>query len=433
MGRQVAKWAALVAAATFGVVGAGSAIGASSAPDVSATSFATGFTPAGRSIGPVGLAFDGDQRLYVSQRGDLYRFGPQGGRADSAHRVNSSPIPGQLSGLAMGLDGRLYAARRTSATQGDVVELAPDSGAIIREVAGGIACPTGLAVDPSSGDLFVSSVGCADQVLRIHGGQVSQYVTGVHVDGLAFSPDGTLYLAHDPDADGYTISSVPGTASGDRTRTPLAKVSRPDGIAIAASDATSGQAPFLIVNRLNGSITRIDLTSSDHPSRDLMTDGSRGDFVVVGPDGCLYATQTSEVLKVTNSDGSCRSGGPLSGLAPTGPLLPPTSAFLKVGSAKRCSANRRLTVRFRAPRGVHVRRARLYIGGTFKRRVTGTALRRKVTLTKLPRTRFTLTIRATTTKGRRLTVRRKYKACSGVVVKAKKKKPARKPARRKRA
>lgn len=36
-----------------------------------------------------------------------------------------------------------------------------------------------------------------------------------------------------------------------------------------------------------------------------MTGGSRGDFSAVGPDGCLYATQTATVIKVTNADGTC--------------------------------------------------------------------------------------------------------------------------------
>ena len=36
-----------------------------------------------------------------------------------------------------------------------------------------------------------------------------------------------------------------------------------------------------------------------------MTGGSRGDFSTVGFDGCIYATQTDRVIKVTNDDSSC--------------------------------------------------------------------------------------------------------------------------------
>ena len=133
---------------------------------------------------------------------------PRGRRADRAHRVNAAPIPGVLGGLAFGRDGALYAARWTQARTGEVIELDPATGRVVRQVVGGLACPTGLAVDPVSGDIFVSSVYCVPQVLRISDGRPSPYVTGVHTDGLTFGSDGTLYLAHQPDASGYTVSAV---------------------------------------------------------------------------------------------------------------------------------------------------------------------------------------------------------------------------------
>src|SRR5207248_11352489 len=40
--------------------------------------------------------------------------------------------------------------------------------------------------------------------------------------------------------------------------------------------------------------------------------GSRGDFVTVGPSGCLYATQSDRVIRVTKADGTCS-------LTPTNP------------------------------------------------------------------------------------------------------------------
>lgn len=443
MGSQRARLAAVGAVFVLALLGAGIAAGASAAPDVAVAPFATGFPSDSNGIGPTGMAFDTSGRLFVADRGRLYRFGPTGGRADADHQVNRAGLPGVLAGLALGRDGNLYAALRRTPAQGDVVELNQQTGQVARVVASGISCPTGLAVDPLSGDLFVSSVYCSPQVTRIHNGQKSTYVSGVAVDGMAFAPNGTLYLAHSADLQGYTVSSVPGTNSSDRTRTGLSKVDEPDGIGVAATDATSGAPPFLIVNRLNGSITRIDLTAADHPTRDLVTGGTRGDFVVVGGDGCLYATQTSEVLKVTNADGSCSTsnsgdggGGGLGGLVPTAPPLS-ASAYVKVSGgsakAKACVASRRLTVRFRSVRGKRVRRARLYIGKKRVRTVSGRALRRKVTLTKLPKRAFTLTIRATTTKGKRLVVRRRYKACAGTTVKPKKKKAAKKKRSRRRS
>lgn len=52
---------------------------------------------------------------------------------------------------------------------------------------------------------------------------------------------------------------------------------------------------------------------------DAVTGGSRGDFLTVGQDGCLYATQTDRVLKVTNADGTCL-GAPLGPLFPSNPV-----------------------------------------------------------------------------------------------------------------
>src|SRR5262249_16775269 len=49
------------------------------------------------------------------------------------------------------------------------------------------------------------------------------------------------------------------------------------------------------------------------PCSDIYTGGTRGDFVTVGPDGCLYATQSERVIKVTKADGTCS-------LTPTAPF-----------------------------------------------------------------------------------------------------------------
>src|SRR3954447_5142714 len=197
----------LVAFGAVAAIMATLALGSTTAADVAVTRFATDF-PVRKAMGPTGVAFDRAHRLYVSDRGFLYRFGPNGGIA-SAHQLNTRPLRGFVTGMAFGKSGQLFAARWTSGRRGDVVQLNPDTGGVVRQVASGIDCPTGLSVDPVSGDIFVSEVWCIPQVLRISGGQVSPYVAGVHTDGLAFAPDGTLYLAHQPDVDGYTISAVP--------------------------------------------------------------------------------------------------------------------------------------------------------------------------------------------------------------------------------
>ena len=62
--------------------------------------------------------------------------------------------------------------------------------------------------------------------------------------------------------------------------------------------------PFLFVNADDGIITKVDTSTSPATATPIYGGGSRGDFVTVGPDGCLYAIQTDRVKKVTNADGT---------------------------------------------------------------------------------------------------------------------------------
>src|SRR5205085_12159090 len=95
-----------------------------------------------------------------------------------------------------------------------------------------------------------------------------------------------------------TNSATPGAS------TFIASVSTADGIAVGASNDPS-RPPFLFANRNDGTITRIDLTTNPPTLTDIAVGGSRGDFSAVGPDGCLYATQTDRIVKLTNADGTC--------------------------------------------------------------------------------------------------------------------------------
>src|SRR3989442_260087 len=77
-----------------------------------ASDFATGFSTT--NIGPIGLAFDASNHLYVMEypEGILYKFGTSGGAANATTRVNAVAIEGRPAGLTFSKDGRLYAARQ---------------------------------------------------------------------------------------------------------------------------------------------------------------------------------------------------------------------------------------------------------------------------------------------------------------------------------
>jgi sugar lactone lactonase YvrE len=429
--RRFAHWV-VVAVVALGAVTAAVAFGATPASDIAVNNFATGFASA-HGTGPVGIAFDGAGDLFTVDRQHLYRFGPDGGAA-SAHVV-STPS-GRVTGMAFSRTGQLFAARWVSGRSGDIVQLDPGDGSIVRTVVSGLQCPTGLAVDPRSGDLFVSEVYCADQVVRVSGGEATPYVTGVHADGLAFAPDGTLYMAHAPDADGNTISMVTGTDSAHPgTRTGIAAVDDADGIALAADDSVASGPAFLVANARGGAIVRVELDGS-HATRDLVQGGTRGDFVAAGPDGCLYATQTDTILKVTNADGSCRddevipptgtgsgSGSGISGSSGGG-LGGGLAATSVASASSACPANRQLIARYNPQwkpphHRARVIRARIFTKGHYNRTVGGKALRRGVSVRRLPALPFRLTIRVFTKRHNRVAVRRKYGRCAGALYKTK--------------
>ena len=276
-----------------------------------ATNFATDFAAPHQCEGPIGLAFDSSGRLFVadSHQGTLYGFGPSGGTAGSGTLVGSLSTTEPSAGLAIGKDAQLYAGESC----GDVVQLDPATAQVMRTVAPGdsgkMPCPTGIAIDPLSGDLFTTNAGGGTQITRISDPSAAQPTVGGYAtmpvggDGISFAPDGTIYVAG---LDG-SIYEVTGTGDpGPPVVTKLASVpGHPDGIAVGVTPGST-QASALFVNTNSGTI--VELSNLSAPSVDQTTvfsGGSRGDFLAVGPDGCVYATQSDRVIRLTRADRSC--------------------------------------------------------------------------------------------------------------------------------
>lgn len=284
----------------------------------SVSNFVTGFTAQGSGVGPVGMAFDSAGNLYIAEyaTGFLYKFGKNGGAASAANQLNATAIPGAIAGLTFSKDGSLYMARQGA---GDVVQVDPSNGAILRTVATGLVDATAVTTDPLSGDLFVSEpvVGAVYRITNFATGTgtATVYATPGFVDGLSFGPDGTLYAALSG-----TIGKITGTNSSTPGTVTVYPVSVPtgDGLAVSANPSNL----FVYSNRNDGTITKVDLTANPPALTNIFAGGTRGDFVNVGPDGCLYATQSDRILKVTNTDGTCLA-------PPLGPLFPtnPSGSF----------------------------------------------------------------------------------------------------------
>jgi hypothetical protein len=298
-----------------------------------ATSFPFGFF--GGCAGAAGMAFDRDGNLFVVDEADghLYKFGPSGGIANASTRVTASPyaIGTCVQGLAFSKDGEhLYMARQGCGAGGDVVEISPLDGHVIRTVAPSILCATGIATDPLSGDLFVSSpcppsspgFGGTNQIHRIVDPDgptpmVVPYSTPGHAQSLTFTPDGTLWatalrydlnpIRRDTVKIAGTDSATPGQVTvllGQHAADPLFVATA----AVPELDPNDpGSPPGLYVVNGNGGLFKLDLTESPPAASPVATGGDVIIFMIAGPDGCLYFDDRDRVVRVTAQDGTCNA------------------------------------------------------------------------------------------------------------------------------
>jgi len=317
------------------------------APGWVVETYATGFESYGgnNDVGPIGVAFDGAGNLFVTnpKSDSLHKIPPGGGNAADHVVRRGYGVP---TGLAWDRDGRLYMARRDP---GDVIEISPADGNHIRTIAAGLACAIGLATDPVSGDLFVSTNHCPNGgIFRLSSfadgpARVTRYAGSADADGLTFGPDGTLYAASRNE-----VLKIDGTNTATPGRvTTLADVPNTDGIAV--SPAGGAQPQFLLVARTDGVISRVDM---DGTVSTVATDTTRGDLVTVGPDNCMYVTVSREILKVGPSNGPCAFARPAEpdGRGVLGVRFDQarvTDLAISVTAPKRVRRGRRFTVRLR--------------------------------------------------------------------------------------
>ena len=401
--RRVAVRLLVIGAVPLAVAPSATAEG-TAAPGYAADTYASGFPESPTEHwGPIGITFDQADRLYVgdSENGNIYRFSPGGGIASPATQFTPGAISHLLSGLAMSRSGRLYAAR---SQEGDVVEVSTTTGQILRTVAR-VPCATGLAFDPISGDLFVSQNACGSTIFRIsrvdsRSSSAAPYAFYPGVDGMAFDKDGTLYA----ESDG-TVLKIDGTASP----TPglvstLAFVSQGDGLAFGAH--ATGAPPYLVSNRNNGTVTRVDFTGLGNSQTDIFSGGSRGDFAAVDSHGCLYITQSASIVRIRSADGTC-------GFEPTtlGSGAAPVKRPLPPNRPASCGHVQLLELRLYAPRGTRLRLAWVYVNGHLVKTIRARGLKRVTTLRNLPDRALRLKVVKVTSHGHRITRTHTYANC----------------------
>lgn len=374
------------------------------APGYTAHDYVTGLPESPTNHwGPLGVAFDQSDNLYVADTydGNIYKFQPGGGAASDSTRLTESPIPGKITGLVISSSADMYLARYRA---GDVVQVDPLTGRVIRRVAR-IPCATGLAIDPISGDLFVSENQCGSTIYRVSDfasgpGTVSAYASVPGVDGLSFDSTGTLYAVSDG-----TIMRIGGTQSSNPGATSeVARVPKADGVAFG--EPVTGQPQFLVVNRNDGVLTRVDLNDGGGSTQtNVFTGGTRGDFVTVDSYGCLFITQSTSIVRIGGTGNTCAFEP-----STTGAKLPARVLATTVNRA--CRLVRSLKLRLSQQGGVRLRSATIYVNGRRVKQVRGSAVTAPVVISNLPKSSFTLEVVAITTTGKRLVTKQSYANCA---------------------
>ena len=325
------------------------------APGYMLTPFITGFFASDFFFGGVNWngcpgatnpTFTTSNSVYAAnfRTGNLYKLGLTGGTITTTNQLSSIGLT--ISQPVFGKDGRLYATHGSTGGgggSGDIVEINPTTGAVVRVVASNLKCPNGLSVDPLSGDLFFDGEcfggGLNDaNVYRVsdpaNTAVVSTYATlpGSPNGYLAFSPDGTLYAVaqYTPNPPLPPIIRITGTDKPQPATTSVVPGITSYFFVTVGEVNPDGSAKSLIVPDAAG-LELVNISTNTHTV--LMTGGVGAS--VIGPDGCLYAATSDTIYKLSNSDGSC-------GFVPTNPApalkISPTAALPAQGTAQTLTA-----------------------------------------------------------------------------------------------
>jgi len=251
------------------------------------------------TFGPIGLLDDGSH-FFVSDyhNATMYRFALSGG---SANTPEASATNSTNSGLAVA-HGVYYGAAQppTTPLASGLYTFDPNTLGVGSQVATfpGAFYIRQVVVDPLNAfDLYVSTdVGIFFVDTSVSPAGVHAFGPPGNFDGMEFTSDGSrLYVAA---AAGNYVYGF------DRTGTQQLQVNLccgTDGIAVAQPNTVLSNginvSNNIFVNMNDGTIQRID-TNNGNQVTTVASGGTRGDFITVGPDGTLYATQTGDVLKL---------------------------------------------------------------------------------------------------------------------------------------
>ncbi len=263
-------------------------------------------------------AFAADGSVYVNNfvDGGVFKLPSVGGAADSSLKLSTLGVT--LYGPAIGKDGRLYAARGAAGGNfdtGAIYELDPNSGEIVRSLISGLTCPTALAVDPLSGDLFfgdscfgsgsdnpslwrLMNPTSANPTLTVYA-TLPSTPTG----WISFAPDGTIYMPQTLAANGAVVRIGGTNTSQPASVTVVPGVTTAYWITVGEALPSGAAKSLIILDGSTGALRLADITTNPPTYTDLMTPGPGSGMI--GPDGCLYVSALDTIYKLAPSSGGC--------------------------------------------------------------------------------------------------------------------------------
>lgn len=269
-----------------------------SAPFTGSSDYVTGFEScdtAGQNIGPMGVLFAAG-RLFVTDLCNWTTYSYTPGADNTGHLLKSKQN-GLSAGLA--LDNGVYygIADTTNLIDNGVWTFDPDTLAVGKKVAD-IPCngdPRDLATDPATGDLLLTTKCGLYRITDLDTATPKTVLIGTqhpNLDGIEVVDGGKHAWAANV---GVSVDEYDLATGAVLQSVPLA--GKPDGLALAGPGAPAGIAGNLFVNSNDGTITMIDVHHGNKASV-VASGGTRGDFVTVGPDGLLYATQSAKIVQL---------------------------------------------------------------------------------------------------------------------------------------
>ncbi|MGB3638029.1 MAG: putative Ig domain-containing protein, partial [Rivularia sp. (in: cyanobacteria)] len=243
-----------------------------------AQAFATNIPQSHADVGAMAIAILSNGDVIASggsNRGSLYRFDKEGGVASNPFATLKYPV----FDLALDNNGFLWGVTGGAA----LIKLDPESGEIVKEY--GDSITTGLAINPSSGLIYVAS-GNGIEVFNPSTETFTHY-SDIRVDNLAINPrDGKLWATTYPERGNVISFDEDGKAQR------MVEYDSPiDSIAFGYKDSQLDNLLFVSDN--SGKLHMIDTLSLE--SITIATGGSRGEIVETTLDGKVLVSQSNQI------------------------------------------------------------------------------------------------------------------------------------------